>query len=58
MDGAKRSDLLNQLAEIYYEEAPHIFLTEIVDLHAISNKLKNFKKMARNFNYEDLVLED
>ena len=58
MDGAKRGELLKQLAETYYEEAPHIFLTEIVDLHAISNKLKNFKNMARNFNWEDLVLED
>ena len=58
MDGAKRTQLLLDLAATYYDEAPHIFLTEIVDLHAISTTLQNFKNMARNFNYEDLVLED
>lgn len=54
LDVDKRRRLLQEFAAIYHEEATHVFLTEIIDLTGVSTKLKGFKNIVRNFNYEDM----
>ncbi len=37
--------------------APIIFLTQGIESMAMTPKLKNFKQLNQNLNYEEMVLE-
>lgn len=55
-DPAKRSAHLRQLAQIYHDEAPVLYLYDQHTLDATSGKVKNYKNENWRINWADIEL--
>lgn len=53
-DPKKRESLLRELSEFFYEEAPHIYLTYIIDITGVSKNIKGFRNVARDMRYHEI----
>ncbi len=53
-DPKKREAMLQELADFYYEEAPQIYLTYIMDITAVSKGIKGFRNVARDMRYHEI----
>jgi peptide/nickel transport system substrate-binding protein len=55
-DPKKRAQYLREIAQIYHEEAPQIFLYEQFELDATSSKVSGFKNENWRINWADIAL--
>ncbi len=53
-DPKKREAMLQELADFYYEEAPQIYLTYIMDITGVSKGIKGFRNVARDMRYHEI----
>lgn len=57
-DADRRKALLQELAAYYREEAPHVFLTYIVDITGVSKDITGFRNVARYMDYHKIRFVD
>ncbi len=53
-DPKKRESLLQELSQFYYDEAPQIYLTYIIDITGVSKNITGFRNVARDMRYHEI----